>query len=143
MTLTLLSLCGCENGGNGDEHSVSTNFDGMWGIVADYVFDDGFTYYYSDSWYLIKVSENDMTVYESDNDGYPFERGYYDCSRSNFTYSFSTSFTVKDNKAYFQPNEDAYTYMKIKDGKLYLYDAYSLEDGYFEVYERVKGFTRD
>ena len=137
IALTTLTLIGCEN----DGESSSSKFDGEWAIVADYDDEDGWDYYYDESWYYIVISGNSLEVYEPDNwGGYSFKNGYYYCSRSNFRYSFDASFTIEGKKAYFNPNEDEYTYMEIKNNKLYLYDSDTPEDGYCEVYERVNGF---
>lgn len=137
MALSALALSSCED--NGSEES-SPNFDGKWAFVGDYYDGDGWDYY-RETDIMLKISGDRCDVYCANGwDAYLFEDGYfYDCSESDFTLDCSLTFTVDNGKAIFEyPNDWEVTDMYIKDGKLYLHDA--TDDGYREMYERVKGF---
>ncbi len=135
LALTALVFVGCEKDGNGG----SKEFNGRWAFVADYDNDYGWDYYYNESDTYIEISGNQIAIYEAiDWDNCFFEGGYYFCSEENFEYIISTTFEVRGDKAYFDGLAEA-GYMQIKGGKLYRYYTED-EDGYCEMYERVKGF---
>jgi hypothetical protein len=141
MALSALILSSCEDNG-GDS---SNTFEGKWAFIADYDDEDGWFYYYDEAYEYIEIIGNSFIFYEYDGALEPsFKNGYYNCSEDDFYRdSDKYTFTIDGNKAYFAPNADEYTYMEIKNGKLYLYDTDTPDDGYCEMYERVKGFNKD
>lgn len=138
LALTALVFVGCENDGGGN----SSKFEGEWAFVADYDDEYGWDYYYGESDTYIKISGNSIAIYEANDwDGYSFGNGYYECSRDDFEYIISTTFNVSGGKGYLDGIGEA-GYLEISDGKLYRYYTED-EDGYCEMYERVKGFKED
>ncbi len=134
--LGALTLSGCEKGDD-----FSTDFSGMWAFVADYDSVDGYVEY-DKSNALVKIDDNSIHIYESDNlRGYYFYDGYLDCSINDFSYSISITFKTKGSKLYLEGLAEA-GYCQIKEGKLYRYYTEDEYD-YYEVYERLKGFSED
>lgn len=138
MALGILTLVGCENNGGGS----SSKFEGEWAFVADYDNVYGWDYYYDEADTYIKIRDNRIAIYEAiDWDYCSFSDGYYDCSRDNFEYIISTTFNISGGKGYIDGiGEEGY--LEVKNGKLYRYYTED-EDGYCEMYERVKGFKED
>ncbi len=58
-----------------------------------------------------------------------------------YRYESNGTFEVRGDKAYFDGLAEA-GYMQIKGGKLYRYYTED-EDGYCEMYERIKGFREN
>ena len=141
LALTALVFVGCEK----DDGGNLSIFEGEWAIVADYENEDGWDYYYDGSDIYVKISSDGVCyVYEADDwDGYPFSKGYFECSRDDFKPYCSFRFTIDGAKGYCEPNNEwEVTDMYIEDGKLYLRDGND-SNGYCEMYERVKGFKED
>lgn len=142
LALTALVFVGCENDGGGGK---SSKFEGEWAFVADYDDEYGWDYYYGESDTYVKISSDGVCyVYEASNwDGYPFSKGYFECSRDDFQFDCSFRFTIDGSKGYCEPDNDwEVTDMYIENGKLYMKDGND-SDGYCEMYERIKGFEED
>lgn len=142
MALCALTFVSCEKDGNGGK---SSKFEGEWAFVGDYDNESGWDYYYDESDVYVKISSDGVCyVFDANNwDGYPFNEGYFECSRDDFQPYCSFRFTIDGANCNCEPdNEWEVTDMYIKDGKLYMKDATD-SDGYCEMYERIKGFREN
>lgn len=142
--LTTFISCSKDSTSNSLE-GFSNKFDGVWALVAEYSDEVGWDYFYDSSDVLIEISGDKCTIYLSDLDGYTFKNGYLYCSKDDFIYDCSFTFTIQSNRAHFQqPNYwGGVTEMDIRNGKLYCFDSDTPIDNYCRMFERVNGFKGD
>ena len=136
MVLATLTLSGCENEGD-----YSTDFSGMWALVAGHYEDGKETYNLIDE--VLSFEGGQMLTYATREDaGYAFKNGYMECSRYDLCEPYRYNIELNGNKCfvYYIPhyNSDDDGYIQIKGGILYWY-----EDGSCEMFKRIKGFREE
>lgn len=139
MALATLALSGCEKEGD-----YSTDFSGMWALVADYYIEDGKEVYNLVE-EVLSFEGGRLINYATRRDaGYAFKNGYLECSRNDLCEPSIFNIELNGNKC-FVSYETSYGgsyddgYIQIKGGILYWYE----DDGSYGMYERIKGFNKD
>ena len=140
MALGMLALVGCEK-----EDNYSTDFSGMWAFVAEYDSEDG-TYVYDKVDEVLSFEDGRVKIYETRRDsGYDFKNGYLDCSKSDLYAPSTFSVELHKDKCYlyevYKGELENIGYLQIKGDKLYW--RYDDDDDFYDIYERIKGFTED
>ena len=85
-----------------DDNDGASKFDGEWAFVAEYDNQYGWDYYYDESDIYIKVCDNSIAFYETDEWGFSFDNGNYECSRDDFEYVVSATLEIDGDRAYFE-----------------------------------------
>lgn len=134
FVLAAFIFVGCES----NDNDGASKFDGEWAFVAEYDNQYGWDYYYDESDIYIKVCDNSIAFYETDEWGFSFDNGNYECSRDDFEYVVSATLEIDGDRAYFEVFDEA-GYLEVKGEKLYYYPED--EDGYYMLFERIKKFT--
>lgn len=133
MALGSLTMAGCEK----EEVDYSNDFRGMWAQVAEYDSTDG--YIVCDLVDELISFEGDRMYYYFTRNHCAFENGYIDCYKGDLLHMDTYYIEPHKDKCYVYYYGDEDGYLQIKGDKLYWY--YDQEE--YEVYERIKGFTRD
>lgn len=132
---SLFAFVGCEN----YDDNYSTDFSGMWALVADYDSEYGNEIY--DTVDEVLSFEGGRIKYYTtrSSSGYAFENGYMNCSEDDLYDSTTFDIELHQDKCYVYYEGDEEGYIQIKGNKLY----WHFDQGCYELYERIKGFTED
>lgn len=141
MALAALIMVGCEK----EDNNYSTDFSGMWAYVAEYDSEYG-TYVYDKVDEVLSFEGGRVKIYSTRLDsGYDFKNGYLHCSRSDLYDPSTFSVELHQDKCYlyevYQGEPENIGYLQIKGDKLYW--RYDDDDDFYDIYERIKGFTED
>ena len=133
MALATLTIVGCEK----DDDNYSTDYSGMWGLVAEHGLKFG-TETYDLIFEVLSFENGRIKCYDTRSyEGYELKNGYLNCSRNDLV--SPTTYTIELHKDKCYVDDDGF--IQIKGNTLYWYYDDDKQD--YDVYERIKGFTED